>query len=677
MSFYGSISNAGKTALTFDKIYPNRKAMEKNCIEDGVFIGRCVLVEYDDNTFAYLTGFMDTGLYGYPQLGKLYNLYVDQTKEHTYRIDASPKDDGYALKEGALVRAKLIDIRGNLVSKNDTFFFVCEGRSDEKGAALFSLVDSSSNEYITDYDLNYLIDKNFAEEEKYPFSSGWDSTVWQKVAEDGAIRYKMIASLNSELPTFTVRPEAPSIDPVAPHFGQNSTNMTYTLHMPTTWGFKVKNIKDAGEKENLYSDEKVIYKLPESQACDEAIPVKHDYVDEKNARGKDDDDDKIEDNTQGNPDLNGIPYDGAIFYNKAGFNKLNRSVSNAENVISVLPTGFSSRYPDYYVHDENTLQQRKPDMQELTIQLPAIGNAVSELWDLLYGDKDADGNYLKTRNDNIEWNDTSGIRMVQNDLDNGGFIYLENKTESLAGAINSLHDAMGMIIATAPAFNETKEEALDRATSNKIYFGALGDNENQKGFYYKDTEYKFEPFATIPDLNERYKEAGKPLPFPDFNPENLEDFIKSKTYYNLTQFEANKYYTYVDNNFYIDANNVPTPDTTYYQLGEPLEVKLKEWHEEVIVNPETGKTEEEKTFYELEGDYIQDTNEVTDETKQYFSVTLTKETFPAGHKDTGTPRLIWNPKRPIECKDSRKPENANAMNAIDFSTIIFDPDDLA
>ena len=48
MSFYGNISNAGKTQMSFDRVYPNRKIMEENAPTDGVFIGRFVLIEYDD-----------------------------------------------------------------------------------------------------------------------------------------------------------------------------------------------------------------------------------------------------------------------------------------------------------------------------------------------------------------------------------------------------------------------------------------------------------------------------------------------------------------------------------------------------------------------------------------------------------------------------------------------------
>lgn len=657
MSFYGSVSNAGKTTLTFDKVYPNRQAMETYCKEDGVFVGRCVLIEYDDNTFAYVRGYATE----YPAKEELYRLYADVHGDVPLMIGENfpvgsegnaVEEEGYVIQIGALVRARFVDRFGNIADPN-TFFFVCEG-IDGGGAAIFRVVNTSE-EYITDYDLNYKIDKDYSEKRGYVFTNGWDSTVWQKIIESGVIKYRMIASLNSDLPTFAVRAEAPSIDAVAPHFGEDSTNMTYTLHMPTMWGFKVKNIEDAAEGESLYSDEKVFYgdKKPQRPA-------------NKDDKEEDEEEEEVI-VPETDPDLLGAEYDGAIFYNKAGFNKQTRNMSDAENKISILPTGYSVNYPDYYVHDGESDKELAPDIQELTIQLPAIGNAIAELWDVMYGDKDADGKYLKSRNDNIEWNDTTGIRMITVDPDTGGFKYAPDKTESLAGAINSLHDLMGMII-VAPVEGQTKEEALETAISSRIYYGPYGENENQKGFFFKDTEYKFEPFATIPELNAKYEAEGKPVPFPDFDAEN---FVGSRTYYDLIQFLANTYYTYVDNNFYLDASNVPTPDTLYYLLGEPKTVLLKEWHGEVE-DEETGETVVEDTYYKYNGNYIKDTSEVTDETKDYFSLVVSKETYPENHEETSVPRLIWNPQLPLYCPNDPGSTNTieNAENGIDWSVLI-------
>lgn len=51
MGFYGNITNTSKTQFNFDRIYPNRKAMDDACKADGVALGRFVLVEYGETDF--------------------------------------------------------------------------------------------------------------------------------------------------------------------------------------------------------------------------------------------------------------------------------------------------------------------------------------------------------------------------------------------------------------------------------------------------------------------------------------------------------------------------------------------------------------------------------------------------------------------------------------------------
>ena len=50
MGFYGNITNTTKTGFTFDKTYPNRYEMEYNMTNDGIYIGRFVLVDYDQDS---------------------------------------------------------------------------------------------------------------------------------------------------------------------------------------------------------------------------------------------------------------------------------------------------------------------------------------------------------------------------------------------------------------------------------------------------------------------------------------------------------------------------------------------------------------------------------------------------------------------------------------------------
>ena len=47
MGFYGNITNTSKTQFQFDKTFPNRIVMDRFIDNDGIFIGRFVLIEYD------------------------------------------------------------------------------------------------------------------------------------------------------------------------------------------------------------------------------------------------------------------------------------------------------------------------------------------------------------------------------------------------------------------------------------------------------------------------------------------------------------------------------------------------------------------------------------------------------------------------------------------------------
>ncbi len=49
MAFYGNITNTSKTTFSFDRTYSNRYEMDIKANSDGVFVGRYVLVDYDEN----------------------------------------------------------------------------------------------------------------------------------------------------------------------------------------------------------------------------------------------------------------------------------------------------------------------------------------------------------------------------------------------------------------------------------------------------------------------------------------------------------------------------------------------------------------------------------------------------------------------------------------------------
>jgi hypothetical protein len=134
MSFYGNISNAGKTNLTFDKIYSNRRQMESNAKTDGVFVNRFVLVEYDDNTFSRRRGFIDEELnidliraFEAGQLEDEYNIfevYEDSGRRIPYILEQGNVENGYGIEAYELIEVEceqIIGANGNPV----TLYFYC------------------------------------------------------------------------------------------------------------------------------------------------------------------------------------------------------------------------------------------------------------------------------------------------------------------------------------------------------------------------------------------------------------------------------------------------------------------------------------------------------------------------------------------------------------------------
>lgn len=571
MSFYGNISNAGKTQMSFDRVYPNRKIMEENAPTDGVFVGRFVLVEYDDNTYSHRTGFINFLPTKDEELNGKYSVYTNAECTIPFKLTES-NDDGYGLTQGDLVVAEY---------NNYYYYFQCNGKiNSENGSVYFNYVMSSSEFFdkgVTDYTINYNEDKEYAKKQKYPFTTGWDSTVWRKAFKNGKEQYQMIASLSSVTPKFTFVPEAPTLNPIMPHFGINSTNINYDLHYQPNWGFKVREAEE---------DEKSDFNVTQT------------FKEYNSETGLD--------------ETKSLDYKGAIYFNKDGFNPEVISHVDQKDEVSILPTGISGQ--EYITHTNNgdIIYEERPDIQEITLNLPSIGNTISEIWDIIYGPNQS--NPEKLRDMNLSWDDnTSGNRLVTEDLEGNGYQYNPERIQTIAGSINSVHDLMGRIIVNSPP----PDGDIELANANKIYYGEYNsDISDSKGFYFKDKTYELQSF----------EEAG-------IDPD---EYVGKRNYYNLTQFLPNTYYTYSNRNFYLDKSTTPTQDTLYYKLGEPIEVLLKQWQPEITVtDPGTGEeiVTKQYSYYKNEYlDYIKDKSEQPDQNKTYYQITTTKVTNPK-HKD--------------------------------------------
>ena len=171
---------------------------------------------------------------------------------------------------------------------------------------------------------------------KYNTSRGYDSTVWMKQYDSNRIpRYVNIAELNSVVPTFDVSVDAPTEIPNSPHFDEDSTNIYYNLHVQPQWGFRVKSAENSSLSDVEVNGDKK-----------------------------------------------------AIYFNKAGFQRGNKNAyANLNTVgadyINITPNGVSGQL--YNSHKKGESKKTAPDIQELSIHLPSIGNMMSDAWDIIHG----------------------------------------------------------------------------------------------------------------------------------------------------------------------------------------------------------------------------------------------------------------------------------------------------
>ncbi len=463
MGFYGNITNTSRTQFQFDKIYPSRAEMDAGTYTDGIYAGRYVLVEYDSNVHQssfYQVWIKDEQMYSSSNFEAKTKIYVgsEGEKENIY---LPPKTIVYTADD------------------NNVFIYYKVNEDAPSGKLLTSdyYKQITSNDQ-PNYTQNYTIDT-----EKYGAGRGYDSTVWQKAYIDNTEKYIMIAELNSVVPTFDVSADAPTVEPITPHFDTQSTDLYYKLHWQPTWGMRIAKAgivdKEKTTDETEYpSDQNVKY-------------TKVTYNKDK---------DEITSDT--------IEYKGAIYYNKDGFGSVNHIYKeNLDDQISVKPTGKSGM--KYNQHGGKIEPTSQPDIQEISIMLPSLGNALCDIWDKVYG-------YNSTKLENnryrdIEWKDANPEKQEEDETliykkftgeavppkdenykGNEGLGGMTRNSETLAGCINMAHDLMGMIITTdTPNLNESEYQ------KHLIYY------KDKK--YYRIYKYpKYKVTDNINDVTEIY-----------------------------------------------------------------------------------------------------------------------------------------------------------------------------
>lgn len=367
MGFYGNITNTAKTQFTFDRTYPNRKTMEARLATDEIYLGRYVLVEYDLTNKQTLDTFLQ--VQRNKSNGYFYLMGSQNEKNRVrYTETEDPNNPGHGL-DNAVIYNQLVYVEDNNEVQT---FYKCTGSagSDGQGGyyAAFSAITISENNYTQNYNIDMSV---------YGEGRGYDSTVWQKVYTQGAEKFVMIAELNTVVPTFDIVADAPTMTPLTPHFDANSTNVYYKLHWQPQWGMRIAQSEDGKSDMNTAW-------IRETYNPDTGKTTKEYYNYTTS---------KWTTYSGTNPPTAAYSVPAAVYWNndalaaqvdesRTSEEGINKAVGGT-NVISVLPTGYSGK--TYPRHDGTSQVYEAADIQEFTINLPIVGDVISNAYDIIHG----------------------------------------------------------------------------------------------------------------------------------------------------------------------------------------------------------------------------------------------------------------------------------------------------
>ena len=342
MGFYGNITNTARTQFQFDKIYPNKVEMERAQQRDGIYLGRYILIEYDSEH---------------------HRDSYERVWFHSKQPTTAYKSDNYELntiiRNGEAEDNPIVIVYGE-GGKEDKFYAwqKPENYNSEQDAYDVAVYDEIVSSNDLQYTINYVIDLN-----AYKMSRGYDSTVWQKVYNDGVEKYVMIAELNTVVPTFDVSADAPTMSPITPHFDTRSTDVYYKLHWQAPWGFRL-----AAASSETQSDLKTQWVRHRYNKDNGTTTTEYYYPDLGEWKAN-------------KPISNNI--DAAIYFNAAGFEE--DTPSYVEGMSNEIKITLGQSGNEYNKHDGSIDVEAQDDTQELTINLPGVGNMMSKAWDIIHG----------------------------------------------------------------------------------------------------------------------------------------------------------------------------------------------------------------------------------------------------------------------------------------------------
>lgn len=325
MSFYGDIKRINSSPYVFDKVYPNRAAMNNNIDTDNIYIGRYVLVKYtcryNGSNLEYFDKYSDD--VEYTEVTADINDITYQPNVYYFK-----QDDKYIL------------------DKNDEY---TPGR----------------RYYTAKYVLNPEYVDNINEDLKQ-YKDTYDATVWQKVFThanlngNASYKYILVAELNAEVPDLNLKLISPKNGTMVNNNWEETWNEpsflpafssvdSYTLEMPNVLHLDVSNLD-----ENFY-------------AKDLTNPATK-YRMALNLNSG-----KI------------TPTSATTIPNDERFLTPTEMMSDTYNAIGWDNLRYDKELDDYKIIAKDSQHTGPIDGKQLNMKLYAFGQMLSDLYDVMYG----------------------------------------------------------------------------------------------------------------------------------------------------------------------------------------------------------------------------------------------------------------------------------------------------
>lgn len=456
MGFYGNITNTTRTTFTFDRVFPNRTTMDLGAKDDGIYIGRYVLIEYDkipaSNPDQYDNEFPENENPGSELLDKLHIKEGNTTFISNFNRD--------------------IDTYGASRGYDSTVWMKTYIDGEEKYVMIAEL-----NTVVPTLDLE--IDAPTQMPQK-PFYDKDSNNIYYKIHNQPAWGFRVKAAKNYL--TYPIE--------TASGLPKNSGSQHEITEIPS-WVSGGYGTQFLPSDENIkwtqkFRNETKFYRKEDGKWYDfdqqEKGEVESAIYYNKDGFNPDIDTNsnhndlcfrEVENLTEKNYEINKFYILNNGKYEKCQEETFNSELTYYEKIIadsiSVSPSGYSG---NLY---KNNLGQEKfeIDTQELSIMLPSVGDTLNKVWNLTYGEGDAANN--RKRNKDIAWED-AGAGIVRAGLRLNGNVYDTNHVDTIAGCINTIHDLIGMIIKPINGL----EPDFGKINENYIYYNKM-DNK----YYYK------------------------------------------------------------------------------------------------------------------------------------------------------------------------------------------------